>query len=132
MRICTCSPRDAARVIAERLVRFRLRTILSLLATIIAVAVVLEVVWIARHVITWVLIALFLALALNPAVGWFQRHGLSKRGGAVAVTSLLTLAFFVAIGFLFVPTLVHQVNEFVNKLPDYVHDVTHGRRSRRA
>jgi predicted PurR-regulated permease PerM len=114
-------------VIAERLVRFRLRTILSLLATIIAVAIVLEVVWIARHVITWVLIALFLALALNPAVDWFQRHGLSKRGGAVAVTSLLTLAFFVAIGFLFVPTLVHQVNEFVNKLPDYVHDVTHGR-----
>jgi predicted PurR-regulated permease PerM len=113
-------------VIAERLVRFRLRTILSLLATIIAVAVVLEVIWIARHVITWVLIALFLALALNPAVDWLQRHGLSKRGGATAVTSLLTLAFFVGIGFLFVPTLVHQVNEFVNKLPDYVHDVTHG------
>jgi predicted PurR-regulated permease PerM len=114
-------------VIAERLVRFRLRTILSLLATIIAVAIVLEVIWIARHVITWVLIALFLALALNPAVEWFQRHGLSRRGGAVGVTSLLALAFFVAIGFLFVPTLVHQVNEFVHKLPDYVHDVTHGR-----
>jgi predicted PurR-regulated permease PerM len=118
---------DAARVIAERLVRFRLRTILSLLATIIAVAIVLEVIWIARHVITWVLIALFLALALNPAVDWFQRHGLSKRGGAAAVTFLLTLAFLVGIGFLFVPTLVHQVNEFVQKLPDYVHDVTHGR-----
>jgi len=105
-------------VIAERLVRFMLRTILSLLATIIAVAVVLEVIWIARHVLTWVLISLFLALALNPAVDWFQRHGLSKRGGAVAVTSLLTLGFFVAIGFLFVPTLVHQVNEFVHKSPD--------------
>ena len=114
-------------MIAERLVRFRLRTILSLLATIIAVAIVLEVIWIARHVFTWVLIALFLALALNPAVDWLQRHGMSKRGGAVAVTSLLTVAFFVAIGFLFVPTLVHQVNEFVHKLPDYVHDVTHGR-----
>src|SRR5213076_3056400 len=61
------------------------------------------------------------------AVDWFQPHGLSKRGGAVTVTSLLTLAFFVAIGFLFVPTLVDQVNDFVHKLPDYVHDVTHGR-----
>jgi predicted PurR-regulated permease PerM len=118
---------DAARVIAERLVRFRLRTILGLLATIIAVAVVLEVIWIARHVLTWVLISLFLALALNPAVEWFQRHGLSRRGGAAAVTYLLTLAFFVGIGFLFVPTLVDQVNEFVHKLPDYVHDVTHGK-----
>jgi predicted PurR-regulated permease PerM len=118
---------DAAHVIAERLVRFRLRTILGLLATIIAVAVVLEVIWIARHVLTWVLISLFLALALNPAVEWFQRHGLSRRGGATAVTYLLTLAFFVGIGFLFVPTLVDQVNEFVHKLPDYVHDVTHGK-----
>jgi len=44
-------------VIPERLVRFRLRTVLSLLATIVAVAVVLEVIWIARHVLTWILIA---------------------------------------------------------------------------
>jgi predicted PurR-regulated permease PerM len=114
-------------VIAERLVRLRLRTILSLLATIIAVAIVLEVVWIARHVLTWVLISLFLALALNPAVEWFQRHGVPRRGWAAALTYLLTLGFFIGIGFTFVPTLVDQVNEFVHKLPDYVDDLTHGR-----
>ena len=114
-------------MIPERLVRFRLRTVLSLLVTIIAVGVVLEVVWIARHVLTWILISLFLALALNPAVEWFQRQGLKRRGLAAAVTYLLALAFFVAIGFLFVPTLVNQVNDFVQKLPDYAHDVTHGR-----
>jgi predicted PurR-regulated permease PerM len=109
------------------LVRFRLRTVLSLLGTIIAVAVVLEVLWIARHVLTWVAISLFLALALNPAVEWFQRHGLQRRGGATAVTYLLALACLVGIGFLFIPTLVNQVNDFVHKLPDYVDDVTHGR-----
>jgi predicted PurR-regulated permease PerM len=119
--------RDPGRVIAERLVRFRLRTILGLLATIIAVAAVLEVIWIARHVLTWILIALFLALALNPAVEWFQRHGLKGRGLATTVTFLLALAALVAIGATFVPTLVDQVNEFVGKLPNYVHDVTHGR-----
>jgi predicted PurR-regulated permease PerM len=113
--------------IAERLVRFRLRTILSLLGTIIAVAIALEVIWISRHVLTWVAISVFLALALNPAVEWFQRHGLKRRGGAAAVTYLLTFAFFIGIGFTFVPTLVDQTNEFVHKLPDYVHDVTHGR-----
>ena len=111
----------------QRLIRFRLRTILSLLATIIAVAVVLEVIWISRHVLTWILISLFLALALNPAVEWFMRHGIPRRGWATAVTYLLTLGFFVAIGYTFVPTLVDQVNEFVHKLPDYVHDITHGR-----
>jgi predicted PurR-regulated permease PerM len=114
-------------VIPERLVRFRLRTVLSLLAMIIAVAVVLEIFWIARHVLTWVVISLFLALALNPAVEWFMRRGIKRRGSAAAVTYLLALAFIVAIGFTFVPTLVHQVNEFVQKLPDYVHDITHGR-----
>jgi len=114
-------------VIEERLVRVRLRTVLSILGTIIAVAVVLEVIWISRHVLTWVLISVFLALALNPAVEWFQRHGIKGRGWAAALTFLLALGFFVGIGFTFVPTLVDQVNAFVHKLPDYVHDVTHGR-----
>jgi len=109
------------------MVRFRLRTVLSLLVIIISVAVVLEVIWIARHVLTWVAISLFLALALNPGVEWLQRRGLKRRGAAAAVAYLLALGFFVAIGYTFVPTLVHQVNDFVDKLPDYVHDVTHGR-----
>jgi predicted PurR-regulated permease PerM len=114
-------------VIPERLVRFRLRTVLSLLGAIIAVAVVLEVIWIARHVLTWILISLFLALALNPAVEWFQQTGLKRRGAAAAVTYLLALGAVVGIGFLFVPTLVNQVNDFVQQLPDYVRDITQGR-----
>jgi predicted PurR-regulated permease PerM len=119
--------RDDGAVIPERLVRFQLRTVLALLGTIIAVAVVLEVIWVARHILTWIVIALFLTLALNPAVEWFQRHGLKRRGAAAAVTFLLAIAFFVAIGFTFVPTLVNQVNDFVQKLPDYVNDITKGR-----
>jgi predicted PurR-regulated permease PerM len=113
--------------IQERLVRFRLRTVLSILLTIIAVGIVLEVIWISRHVLTWVLISVFLTLALNPAVEWFMRHGVPRRGWAAALTYLLTIGFFVGIGFTFVPTLVDQLNDFVHKLPDYVHDVTHGR-----
>ena len=54
-------------MIPERLVRFQLRTVLALLGTIIAVAVVLEVIWVARHILTWIVIALFLTLGLNPA-----------------------------------------------------------------
>jgi predicted PurR-regulated permease PerM len=114
-------------VIPERLVRFRLRTVLSLLTTIVAVAVVLEVIWIARHVLTWFFIALFLALALNPAVEFLQRRGVKRRGIAAAITYLLAIGFLFAIGLTFVPTLVDQVNQFVQKLPDYAHDVTHGR-----
>ena len=59
----------------ERVVDVRTRTILRVLGIAIAVAVVLEVVWISRQVITWVLISLFLALALDPFVSWIQRRG---------------------------------------------------------
>ena len=57
----------------ERLVLFRPRTILLVLLVLLAVGIGLYVLWISRQVITWVLVALFLALALNPAVEWLQR-----------------------------------------------------------
>ena len=114
-------------MVPERLVRFPVRTILTVLGTVIAVAVVLEVIWISRHVITWILISLFLALALNPAVDWFQRHGVKRRGLAAGLTYILTLAALAALGALFVPTVVHQVSDFVAKVPDYIHDVSHGK-----
>ena len=109
----------------ERVVRFRATTILAVLGIAIAVVVFLEVVWIARQVLTWILIALFLTLALNPAVDWFQRHGVRRRGLAAGLTSLLVLGAIAGLGALFIPTLVDEVNGFVQALPGYVNDVTH-------
>jgi predicted PurR-regulated permease PerM len=114
-------------VVPERLVRFPVRTILTVLGVIIAVAVVLQVIMIARHVIVWILVALFLALAMNPAVDWFQRHGIKSRGLASGITFLLVLAAFAGLGALFVPTVVNQVTDLVNKIPDYVHDISKGK-----
>jgi predicted PurR-regulated permease PerM len=111
----------------ERVVRFRHRTILSILAIILAVALVLEVLWISRHVITWILISLFLALAINPLVEWLGAHGVRRRGYAVAIAYLAVLLAIVAVGALFIPTLVDQVNKFVDAVPGYVHDLTKGR-----
>jgi predicted PurR-regulated permease PerM len=114
-------------VVPERLVRFPVRTILTTLATIVVAAIVLEVIWIARHVIVWILISLFLALAMNPAVDYFQRRGIRSRGLAAGLTYILVLAGIAAIGALFIPTVVHQVTEFAGKVPDYVHDISHGK-----
>ena len=67
-------------------------------------------------------------MALNPAVEWLQRRGLKRRGAAAGVAYVLALGVIVAIGFAFVPTLVHQVNDFVQTAcPDYIDDLTHGR-----
>jgi predicted PurR-regulated permease PerM len=115
------------RVIEERLVRFRARTILVVLGLVIGVAALLEVIVIARHVLVWVLIALFLTLALNPLVEFLEAHGLRRRGAAVAVAYVMALLTLVAIGALFIPTLVHQVNQFADAVPGYVDDVTKGK-----
>jgi predicted PurR-regulated permease PerM len=113
--------------VEERVVRFRATTILAVLGIAIAVGLLLEVVWIARQIIAWILIAVFLALALNPAVEWFQRHGLKRRGAATAVTLLFALGAIALLAALFVPTLVREVNGFAHALPGYVDDVTHHR-----
>jgi predicted PurR-regulated permease PerM len=111
----------------ERVVDVRTRTILRVLGVTIAVAVLLEVVWISREVITWVLVSLFLALALDPLVSWIERRGRVGRGAAIALAYLIVALFVVAIGLTFIPKLVDEVNGFVQALPDYVHDLTHGR-----
>jgi predicted PurR-regulated permease PerM len=113
--------------VQERVVRFRTSTIISVLGITIAVALLLQIVWIARQVLTWVLIAVFLALAMNPAVDWFQAHGLKRRAAATAVVFLFVIAALVGIGALFVPTLVDEVNKFADALPGYVEDLTEGR-----
>jgi predicted PurR-regulated permease PerM len=113
--------------VEERVVRFRPTTVLGLLGIAIGVFLLLEVVWIARQVLTWVLIAVFLALAMNPAVNWFQTHGIRRRGLATGVTAVLVLAGFAFLGLLFIPTLVSEVNGFATALPDYVDDITNRR-----
>jgi predicted PurR-regulated permease PerM len=109
-----------------RVVEFRPRTVLRVVGILLATAIILEILWIARHVVSWIFIALFLALALNPAVDRLE-HRLKRRGIATGVVYILTLAALVGIGWLFIPTLVNQVNDFAGKVPDYLHDLTKGR-----
>ena len=114
-------------VAPERLVDFRARTILRVLLIVICVAVTLEVIWVARHVLAWVVIALFLALALNPLVGWIQRRMHLGRGLAIGVAYILVLIVLAGVGATFVPKLTEEVNGFVQATPGYVEDITHGR-----
>src|SRR5438552_10343809 len=106
----------------ERLVRFPVKTTLSVLGLIVAVWALLHVVVVARSVIVYILIAIFLALAINPLVAWLLRRGVRSRGVASGIACLLVLIAFAAIGFAFIPTLVDNVNHFVDAAPGYVHD----------
>jgi predicted PurR-regulated permease PerM len=111
----------------ERIVRIRPTTVLTVLGLTFGFLLLLYVTWIARQVLTWTLVALFLALALNPAVEFFQRRGLKRRGISAAVTFLLTIGAIVALFSLFVPTLVNEARGFAEALPGYINDVSAGR-----
>jgi predicted PurR-regulated permease PerM len=112
---------------AVRVVEFRPRTILRVLLIVLTVAVILEVLWLSRHVLSWVFIALFLALALDPLVGAIQRRTHLSRGLSITLAFLLVAGVAVAIGATFVPRLVNETDGFIHALPGYVHDLTHGR-----
>ena len=114
------------RHVEERIVYFRPRAILVVLGIILSATAIIAFLFLAWHVITWILIALFLALALNPAVEFFEQRGL-RRSLASVLVFLLALATFAALGALLIPPLIDQVEEFVAAVPDFVQDLTAGR-----
>jgi predicted PurR-regulated permease PerM len=112
----------------ERIVYFRPRAILIVLGIILSAAAILALLYLAWHVITWILIALFLALALNPAVEFFQQRGL-PRGWSSFIVFFLALIAFTALGLLLIPPLVNQITAFVEDVPRLTEDLIAGRGS---
>jgi predicted PurR-regulated permease PerM len=111
----------------ERVVRFPVRTILTVLGLIVAIWALLHVIMIARSVLVYILVAIFLTLAINPLVAWLMRRGLRSRGLASGAACLLVVIAIAGIGLAFIPTLVDNVNNFVDAVPGYVHDLTKGK-----
>jgi predicted PurR-regulated permease PerM len=119
-------PAGHAAFVEVRVVRVEARTVVEVLLIVLGFVLLLGMIWLARQVLTWILVALFLAVALNPAVQFFQRFGL-RRGYAAGLTSLLTLIGLIGLFSLFVPTLVREANDFVEAVPGYVEDISEGR-----
>ena len=76
----------------------------------------------ASQVFVLIIISLFLASGLNPAVNFFQRRGL-KRGAAVGVIVLITLAFVTLFSFAVVPPFVEQIDALIKHAPTLVADL---------
>src|ERR671911_1780787 len=90
------------------------RTVAIALLTAVVVVGALFLIWQVRTFIAWLVIALFLAAVLNPAVNWLQRrHHLIKRPLAIALTYLgVVVALLFVVG-IFLPLLIDQVNGFI-------------------
>jgi predicted PurR-regulated permease PerM len=76
----------------------------------------------ASAVFILIIISLFLAAGLNPAVLFFQNRGL-KRGASVGAVMGLVLLFVVAFIAIAAPPLIDQGNQLVNNAPQLVKDL---------
>jgi predicted PurR-regulated permease PerM len=110
----------------EQAVTVRPRTILLVLGISILVGLALMLVYLAWHVVTWILIAILLAAALNPAVEAIERRGRSRPMAATVVFAI-ALMVVTGLGLLVIPPLVSQATDFVDAVPKYIDDLTAGR-----
>ena len=88
---------------------------LGALAAIAAAAAV----WSVRELLLRVLVALFLAVSLDPAVRWLEGRGV-RRGVAVGLIFAVFVAILAAFLLSIIPPLANQVGDLVHNLPDYL------------
>jgi predicted PurR-regulated permease PerM len=96
------------------------QTIVRTMLAAVCVAFALYLVYLLRKPISWVLIAIFLAVALAAPVNRLHRH--MKRGFAIAIVFLGLLLIPIGIAAAVVPPLVTQGNNLIQNLPEYAQD----------
>jgi predicted PurR-regulated permease PerM len=74
-------------------------------------------------ILTYIGAALFLALGIDPAVSWLEKHRF-PRWAAILTVLLAILGVFVGLVFAVVPVIAEQVNNLVSSLPAFLATVT--------
>ena len=74
------------------------------------------------QVITWLVVAFFLTLALNPLVEALSRRG-ARRSVSVAIVFVGLVAVFTALGFVVVPPVAQQGGLLADNAPKYLDDL---------
>ena len=95
---------------------------MRIVLVVVCVAIVLYLLFLLRKPISWLLIAIFLAVALSPPVNYLNRR--MKRGLAIAITYLGLLLVPILLIALIVPPLITEANDFADNVPRYADDVT--------
>jgi predicted PurR-regulated permease PerM len=97
------------------------RAILRVVMTVVASVLALYVVYLLRTPISWMLIAVFVAVATSGPVNLLSRR--VPRGAAIAIVYIGIVLPPVAIGAVLIPPAVEQGVKLAKNLPDYVDDL---------
>ncbi len=73
----------------------------------------------ASSVIVLIVVSMFLAVGLNPAVEWLMRKGM-RRGLAVVAVFIALLVFLVLFGYALVPVIADQVRAMIDNAPGII------------
>ena len=96
------------------------RTLLRVVGVLLAVALSLWFVWLSRGVLTWVAIAAFLAVAINPLVALLQKRLLLRRAAAILMVYVIGTGLVAGAALVFVPPLIDAAEELTQQVPEYV------------
>lgn len=102
-----------------------LRTILTVDAVVILTWIGYRLVGRLREVILWILIAAFVAMVLNPAVVFLQRHRIG-RAPAIGLVFMSAVVVFAGLLGLFGYPLVNSLTHFAEQLPTMVKQLEKG------
>ena len=79
-----------------------------------------------QSVLILLLVSVFLAIGLNPAVEWFERRGI-RRSRAVGIVLVVVLLLFAGFALAIVPPIIDQGQQLINQAPDYLRQLQHNR-----
>jgi predicted PurR-regulated permease PerM len=103
------------------------RPIWAVIGSVLLVAGALWLMDALSRLLTWLFVAAFLAVALNPAVDLLVRRLRMRRGAATTLVVLIGVVIMTGIVFMFVRPLAEQGSQLAEDLPSYVEDVKAGR-----
>src|SRR5919108_2712724 len=98
------------------------RAIAKVILVAVAIAAALYFLYLVRTVVMLVLVSLFMAVALAPAVNALHR-GRVPRWAAILAVYLGIVAAIFGLGLLVIPPVVNGVNDLPDNLPSYVEDL---------
>ncbi len=93
------------------------------LGTVVAGLIVMKL----ARIISWLVVAAFIALILTPVVDFFQRRLHLRRSLAILLTFVVGAAVLSAALYAFIRPIVDQVSHFADNFPRYVDDAKAGR-----
>ena len=98
-------------------------TIFAVLAVYLGLTMLREL----ARIVTWLVIAGFLAVVLTPPVDFLTRRARMRRSIATLLVFFTVLGLFAAMIYSFVTPIVDQAQEFADNFPEYVADAKAGR-----